>query len=75
MPGFLSRRLNFISNDIQKFTLDIDIPAILSDHSPILISFSKEKQNKESSGIWEFNKSLLLNSKFKENKTTHSKYK
>ena len=44
VSGFLQRRLDyfFISNNIQEFILDIDIiPAISSDHSPILISFSK----------------------------------
>ena len=46
MSGFLQRRLDyfFISNNIREFILDTDIiPAISSDHSPILISFSKEK--------------------------------
>ena len=44
LSGFLHRRLDyfFISNNIQEFILDTDIiPAISSDHSPILISFSK----------------------------------
>ena len=35
----------FISNNIQELILDTDIiPAISSDHSPILISFSKENK-------------------------------
>ena len=48
VSGFLQRRLDyfFISNNIQEFIIDTDIdtdiiPAISSDHSPILISFSK----------------------------------
>ena len=52
--GFLQRRLVyfFISNNIQEFILDTDIiPAISSDHLPILISFSKEKQSNKSSGF------------------------
>ena len=43
---FLQRRLDyfFISNNVQEFILDTDIiRAISSDHSPILIFFSKEK--------------------------------
>ena len=49
----------FISNNIQEFILDIDIiPAISSDHSSILISFSKKKK-KKSYGFWKFNNSLL----------------
>ena len=49
----------FISNNIQEFILDIDIiPAISSDHSSILISFSKKKK-KKSYGIRKFNNSLL----------------
>ena len=70
LSGFLQRRLDyfFISNTIQKFILDTDIiPIISSDHSPILISFSKEKQNNKSSGFWKFNNALLCD------KTTHSK--
>ena len=60
-PGFLQRHLDylFISNNIQEFILDIDIiPAISSDHSSILISFSKKKK-KKSYGFWKFNNSLL----------------
>ena len=65
--GFLPRRLDyfFISNNIQDFILDTNImPAISSDHSPILISFSKDTQNK-SSGFWKFNNSLLSDDIFK----------
>ena len=54
VSGFLQRRLDyfFISKNIQEFILDTKIiPAISSDHSPILISFSKEKQNSKSYGF------------------------
>ena len=47
VSGFLQRRVDyfFISNNIQEFILETDIiPATSSDHSPILISFSKEKK-------------------------------
>ena len=55
VSGFLHRRLDyfFIPNNIQEFILDPDIiPAISSDHSPILDSFSKDKQNNKSCGFW-----------------------
>ena len=51
VPGLLQRRLYyfFISNNIQDFILDTDIiPDISNNHSPILIFFSKEKQNDKS---------------------------
>ena len=54
VSGFLQRVLDyfFISSNIQESILDTDIiPAITSDHSPILISFPKEKQNNKRSGF------------------------
>ena len=74
VSGFLQRRLDyfFISNNIQEFILDTDIiPAISSDHSPILIFFSKDKQNNRSSGFWKFNNSLLSDDIFKEELKQH----
>ena len=74
VSGFLQRRLDyfFISNNIQEFILDTDIiPAISSDHSPVLISFSKDKQNNKSSGFWKFNNSLLSDDIFKEELKQH----
>ena len=74
VSGFLQRCLDyfFISNNIQEFILDTDIiPAISSDHSPILISFSKEKQHSKSSGFWKFNNSLLSDNIFKEKLKQH----
>ena len=74
VSGLLQRRLDyfFISNNIQEFILDTDIiPAISSDHSPILISFSKEKQHSKSSGFWKFNNSLLSDNTFKEKLKQH----
>ena len=69
VSGFLQRRLDyfFISNNIQEFILATDIiPTISTDHSLILISFSKEKQDSKSSGFWKFNNSLLSDNIFKE---------
>ena len=74
VSGFLQRRLDyfFISNNIQEFILDTDIiPAISSDHSPILISCSKEKQDNESSGFWKLNNSFLSHNIFKEKLKQH----
>ena len=65
VSGFLQRRLDyfFISNNIQEF--------ISSDHSPILISFSKDRQNNKSSEFWKFNNSLLSDDIFKEEIKQH----
>ena len=74
VSGFLQRCLDyfFIFNNIQEFILDTDIiPAISSDHSPILISFSKDKQNNKSSGFWKFNNLLLSDDIFKEELKQH----
>ena len=74
VSGFLQRRLDyfFISNNIHEFILDSDIiPAISSDHSPILLSFSKEKQDSKNSGFWKFNNSLLSDNIFKEKLKQH----
>ena len=74
VSGFLQRRLDnfFISNNIQEFILDTDIiPAITNDHSPILTSFSKEKQNNKSSGFWKFINSLLSDNISKEKLKQH----
>ena len=53
-------------------SLDTDIIAAISgDHSPILISFCKDKQNNKSSGFWKFNNSLLSDEIFKEESKQH----
>ena len=69
VSGFLQRRLDyfFISNNIQEFILDTDIIlAISSDHSLILISFSKEKQDSKSSGFWELPSDKIFKEKLKQ---------
>ena len=74
VSGFFQRRLDyfFISNSIQEFILDTDIiPAISSDHSPILIYFSKGKQDSKSSGFWKLHNSLLSDNIFKEKLKQH----
>ena len=71
---FLQRRLDyfFIFNNIQEFILDSDIiPAVSSDHSPILFSFSKEEQDSKSSWFWNSNNSLLSDNSFKEKLKQH----
>ena len=58
VSGFLRRLLDYflISNNFQEFILDTDIILpISSNHSPLLISFSKEKQNNKSSRFWKLN--------------------
>ena len=70
----LQRRLDyfFIFSNIQEFILDTKIIlAISSDHSPILISFSKEKQNKKNSRLWKINYLLLFDNFFKEKLKQH----
>ena len=43
----------------------------MSDHSPISILFSKEKQTQNGSGFWKFNNSLWFDNIFKENLKHH----
>ena len=62
--GFLQRRLDYflISNSIQEFVIDTKIlPAFLSDHSPLLISYSPYSDVEKCFGFWKFNNSLLFN--------------
>ena len=65
--GFLQRRLGyfFVSNNIQEFVIDAKVlPAFLSDHSPILISYSPYSDIEKSAGFWKFNNSLLFNENY-----------
>ena len=65
--GFLQRRLDyfFVSNNIEEFVIDAKVlPAFLSDHSPILISYSPYSDIEKSAGFWKFNNSLLLNENY-----------
>ena len=61
--GFIQRRLDyiFISNSVQEYIDATDIlPAISTDHSPILISFCLENSEEKSADFWKFKNSLLL---------------
>ena len=52
----------FVSNNIQEFVIDAKVlPAFLSDHSPILISYSPYSDIEKCAGFWKFNNSLLFN--------------
>ena len=60
--GFIQRRLDyfFISNSLQDVINHADFFAASStDHSPVTISISKNKNRIHSHGFWKFNSSLL----------------
>ena len=68
--GFIQRCLDyiFISNSIQEYIDPTNIlPALSTDHSPILIPFCLENSQKKSAGFWKFNNSLLLEENFTSN--------
>ena len=72
VSGFLQRRLDYFLCNIQEFILDTDIiPVISSDHYPILIFCSKEKQNNKIPKFWKFNSLLLSDNIFKEKLKQH----
>ena len=50
------------------------MPAISSEHSPTLISFSKEKQSNKIYGFWKFNNSLLSENIWEEKLKQRIKY-
>ena len=65
----IHRRLDyiFLSNCLQENTKDIDIlPSFLSDHSPVLLTLDKNKENNRGRGLWKFNNSLLQKEEFKQ---------
>ena len=65
--GFLQRRLDyfFVSNNMQEFVIDTKVlPAYLTDHSSLLISYSSYNDIEKSAGFWKFNNSLLSNKKY-----------
>ena len=60
--GFKERRLYyiFISNCLQEFVNNTDIlPALSTDHPPLLISLLSDEHNKKCSRFWQFNNSLV----------------
>ena len=74
--GFIQRRLDyfFVSNTLQECIKNPDILAsFATDHSPIVITYSKNKEFKRGKGLWKFNSSLCSNSEFTENMKNHIK--
>ena len=68
----IHRRLDyiFIPDCLQEFAQNIEIlPSFLSDHSPVMLSLGKSKENKRGRGIWKFNNVLLQDNSFKEGVT------
>lgn len=60
-----SLRLHFHTNSIQEYINTTDIlPALSTDHSPVLISFCLENIEEKSAGFWKFNSSLLFDDQF-----------
>ena len=60
--GFIQRRLDyfFISNSLQDVITHADFfVAFSTDHSPVTISISKNKNPIHGHGFWKFNSSLL----------------
>ena len=60
--GFIERRLDyiFISNCLQKFVNYTDVlPAISTDHSPVLISLSNDDSDNNGRGLWKYNSSSV----------------
>ena len=67
LSGFLQKRLGvfFVSDTLQESIKDTEIlPALSSDHSPILFSLVSSKPASKGKGLWKFNNSLLLNEEF-----------
>ena len=70
-PGFIQHRPDyiFILNGLQEFVSITDILAPIStDHSPVLLSLSKEKGNIRGQRFWEFNRSLTKDQNYYTNK-------
>ena len=60
--GLIQRRLDyfFISNEIQELVNETKIlPALYTDHSPVLISISEKSELIKGPGLWKFNNSLV----------------
>ena len=66
--GFIQRRLDYIliSNTLQEFLTMTDILTLIStDHSPVLLSLSKEKITIRGTRFWKFNSSLTKDQNYK----------
>ena len=60
--GFAEHQLDyiFVSNCLQEFVNYTDVlPAISTDHSPILISLSNDNSDNNGRGLWKYNISLV----------------
>ena len=59
--GFIERRLDyiFVSNCLQEFVNYNVLPAISTDHSPVLTSFSNDNSDNNARGLWKYNSSLV----------------
>ena len=67
---FIQRRLDyfFISNGLQESILNTEVLlALLSDNSPVFISYNEMKNIPIETGFWKFISSLLNNETFKIN--------
>ena len=68
--GFIERRLDFIfvSNCLQEFVNYTDVlPAISTDHSPVLISLSNGNSDNNGRGLRKYNSSLVYDEFYVEN--------
>ena len=60
--GFIERQLDyyFVSNCLQEFVNYTDVlPAISTDHSPVLISLSNDDSDNSGRGLWKYNSSSV----------------
>ena len=68
--GFIERQLDyyFVSNCLQEFVNYTDVlPAISTDHSPVLISLSNDNSDNNGRGLWKYNSSLVYDEFYVEN--------
>ena len=64
--GLIERRLDyiFVSNRLQEFVNYIDaLPAISTDHSPVMISVSNDNSDNNNRSLWKYN-SFLVDDEF-----------
>ena len=68
--GFIERQLDyiFVSNCLQEFFNYTDVlPAISTDHFPVLISLSNNNSGNNGRGLWKYNSSLVYDELYVEN--------
>ena len=68
--GFIERQLDyiFVSNCLQEFFNYTDVlPAISTDHFPVLISLSNNNSGNNGRGLWKYNSSLVYDELYIEN--------